>query len=211
MSAPARHVVILAHPAQDSFNAAIARTYAETVAAEGQEVVMRDLYALGFDPVLKDSERPGRPGFHLSDDVRDELALIRDADVFTIIYPIWFGMPPAILTGYVDRVLGAGVTSCEVQQRDGQGVMRGRWLLSITTSGARDVWLDEQGQIESLRTLMSRYLFNAFGMKRSEYLHIGGVVEGFNQRFVDQGLEDVRIRTRALCAALSREHAVPAA
>ena len=59
---PARHAVILAHPATTSFNALVARTYCEAVGRFGQEAVIRDLYALGFDPVLKDAERPtGRP------------------------------------------------------------------------------------------------------------------------------------------------------
>ncbi|MGN6121500.1 MAG: NAD(P)H-dependent oxidoreductase [Sphingomonas oligoaromativorans] len=200
-----RHVAIVAHPNPTSFNASVVQAYRETVLAAGQEVVIRDLYAMRFDPVLKDSERPGRPGFAVSEDVRSELELIRGADLYTIIHPIWFGMPPAILTGYVDRVIGAGVTAHEVQNRAGQGVLNGKRLFNITTSGAREVWLDEQGQIEALRNIMSLYLYHAFGMQRAECLHLGGVVEGYNPHFAAQSLDEVRDRTRRLCGVLADE------
>lgn len=91
-----RHLVVVGHPASDSFNHAIARAYCEAVEDCGQIAILRDLYALVFDPLLKASERPGRPGFELSQDVRDELELVRACRVVTLVYPIWFGMPPAV-------------------------------------------------------------------------------------------------------------------
>ncbi|RYD24610.1 MAG: flavodoxin family protein, partial [Lysobacteraceae bacterium] len=42
---PLRHVVILGHPAENSFNHAIADQYCTAVRACGQEAVLRDLYA----------------------------------------------------------------------------------------------------------------------------------------------------------------------
>jgi len=206
-----RHVVILAHPNPRSFNASVANIYSETVRSCGQDVIVRDLYALGFDPVLKDEERPHEHGITLSADVQKEIDVIRGADIYVLIYPIWFGMPPAMMKGYIDRVLGAGATAREIQNRSAEGVLNGRQMLSITTSGARDVWLDEQGQVESLRNLSTRYLFHAFGIKSCEHLHLGGIVEGFPKRFVDEKLQDVHERARKICATLSADrHAVSA-
>lgn len=76
---PPRHVVVLAHPDPQSFNATIANTDCHTVRVCGQEAILRDLYAIGFDPVLKGSERAGTQGFALSKDVQDELAAIDGA------------------------------------------------------------------------------------------------------------------------------------
>jgi NAD(P)H dehydrogenase (quinone) len=198
-------VVVLAHPDPESFNASVARTYCDTVRDCGQEVIVRDLYAMGFDPVLKDKERPHAGGITLSPDVQSEIDTIRGAEIYTLIYPIWFAMPPAMMKGYIDRVLGAGVTAREIQGRAGEGVLHGRHMLSITSSGTREVWLDEQGQLESLRSLTTRYLLNAFGMRSCEHLHIGGVVEGFSQRFGDQALYDVHERARKVCAMLAAQ------
>lgn len=202
---PARHVVILAHPDPQSFNAAVAHTYCEAVRECGQEAILRDLYAMKFDPVLKNEERPDRRAFEVAGDVRAELEAIKDCDVVAFIYPIWFGLPPAMMKGYVDRVIGAGVTPHQVQDRAGQGPLTARHMVTITTSGASDAWLDEQGQVESLRELSSRYLLRAFSMKSADYLHIGSIVEGLSQRFVDQHLFDVRERARKVCARLNME------
>lgn len=78
-------------------------------------------------------------------------------------------------------------------------------MVTITTSGAPDAWLDEQGQVESLRELSSRYLFRAFSMKSADYLHIGSIVEGLSQKFIDRYLFDVRERARKVCARLTME------
>ncbi len=53
-----KHAVIVAHPNPDSFTLAVARTYCEAVTAKGHEPLLRDLYAMDFDPRLKASEIP---------------------------------------------------------------------------------------------------------------------------------------------------------
>lgn len=207
-SHPPRHVVVIAHPDPHSFNALVAEAYCKTVRAHGQTVVVRDLYAMQFDPVLRSSERPGEDGFAISDDVAGELKIIRDGDVFVLIYPIWFGMPPAMMIGYVDRVLGAGVSAREVRDRAGLTPMKDRRMLSITSSGTSEIWLDEQAQVESLRNVFSRYLHHAFAMKACENLHFGHVYKGFPQNFIDQNISDVEERARRLCAVLEADSPV---
>jgi NAD(P)H dehydrogenase (quinone) len=194
-----RHIIILAHPDPVSFNGAIAELYCRTVRGLGHEAMLRDLYGTGFDPVLKSHERPDKAGFSISEDVRREIEIISDADVYVLIYPIWFGMPPAMLKGYIDRVIGSGVTPAEIQHREAQGVVRGKRLLSIITSGAREIWLDEQGQIDALKDVMSRYLCHAFGIQYADHLQFGGVVEGFSGDFIAQDLLDVEIRAKRIC------------
>ncbi|RYE40875.1 MAG: NAD(P)H dehydrogenase, partial [Hyphomicrobiales bacterium] len=155
---PIRHAVILTHPDQHSFNAAVAATYCDTVRKSGQEYVLRDLYRMRFDPVLKNEERPGNAGFRVSGDVQAELEALRGCAISTFIHPIWFGMPPAMMKGYVDRVIGSGVSADQIQAGQGEGLLSGAHLFCITTSGAHEAWLDEQGQRLALRELSSTYL-----------------------------------------------------
>jgi NAD(P)H dehydrogenase (quinone) len=137
--------------------------------------------------------------------------VIDGGDVFVLVYPIWFGMPVAMMKGYIDRVLGTGVTHGEFQHRAGQGVLTNKRMVSITRSGTREVWLDEQAQIESLKSVLSRYLFKAFGAKSVAHLQFGGITEGFAKRFVDQNLEDVKDRARKVCASVAAERHAEAA
>lgn len=208
---PARHAVILAHPSPGSFNALVARTYCEAVGRFGQEAVVRDLYALGFDPVLKDMERPGGGSAATAADVSEELAILEASDVVVLIYPIWFGAPPAVLKGYLDRVLGHGVTAQGLQDGDGNPILKGKPLVSITSSGASKFWLDRQHQLEALRTLFGSYLVHAFGMASFESLHLGETVDGLSQEFVDPLLGQVEDFAERVCAQTAKGSETPAA
>jgi NAD(P)H dehydrogenase (quinone) len=198
-----RHAVILAHPDADSFNAAAARAWCEVVEAQGHQAVRRDLYRLGFDPVLKSSEQPRPDRFAMSNDVAAELAAIAKADVFVLVYPIWFGAPPAILKGYIDRVLGAGFSYCAIRERSGHRFLGGKQLVSITTSGNSIQWLDEQGAWLSLRMVFSDYLAQSFSMAGSEHLHLSNIVENMTERHVKEELYRVSELAREVCGRLA--------
>jgi NAD(P)H dehydrogenase (quinone) len=199
------HVVIFAHPDPNSFNAAIAHAYCDAVRECGQDATVRDLYAMGFDPLLKNGERPDRRDITLTPEVRDELDALSGSDVIVLVYPVWFGMPPAMLVGYVDRVVGAGVTPQQVQQRAAKGALTAGHMVTITTSGAPEAWLHKEGQIQSLRELATLYLFRAFSMKSADYLHIGGIVEDLPQLMVDAHLAEVREKARMICGRIAVE------
>ena len=99
-----KHAVIACHPEHRSFTLSVAERYAKTVRGHGHEAVVRDLYRLRFNLVLRARERRGVP----APDVNREWGALGKPDVFVLVYPIWFGAPPAMLKGYIDRVFGAG-------------------------------------------------------------------------------------------------------
>lgn len=141
----ADHVVILCHPDPQSFNATIAPTYCDAVRARYRSCTIRDLYSLEFNPVLRTSKQPSSQIFVPSDDVAAELAFLKNADVIVFVYPIWFGTPPAMLKGYVERVMGAGFGHRQMRDAGVGPAVAGKHLVSITTSGNSIQWLDEQG------------------------------------------------------------------
>jgi len=193
------HIVVLCHPDDGSFNASIAKTYCAAVRELGHRALVRDLYAMGFEPVLKGAERPGA-NFRQFRDVTDELDIIGDAAVFVLVYPIWFGTPPAMLKGYVERVLGSGVVPKAVEERSVRGALAGKRMVSFTTSASSEIWLDEQGQVNGLRSCFDHYIEHAFGMLPSKHIHFGHIVEGLDARFARQLLTDVRLEAKAIVA-----------
>jgi NAD(P)H dehydrogenase (quinone) len=209
-AATPRHVVILCHPEQDSFNASIAATYGAAVREHGHEVIVRDLYAMGFHPVLKSSERPGS-GFKQFRDVEDELEVLRETDVFVLVYPIWFGGAPAMLKGYVERVLGSGVMPKAVYEHSAKGALAGKRMVSFTTSGLKEIWLDEMGQLESLIQGFDRYIEHAFAMLPSRHHHFGNISPAMDAAWAAEHLEDVKVQARAIADELDlKRTAVPA-
>lgn len=199
-NAAPRHAVILCHPDPDSFNAAVAARYCQIVRENGQIAVLRDLYHLDFDPVLQTSELHRGGNGVLKADVVAEMEAIGQADVFVLIYPIWFGTPPAMLKGYIERVFGAGFDERAVRERKRHGFMAGKHLLSLSSSGNSIQWLEEQGAWMSLRTVFDTYLANAFSMKSTEHIHFSDIVEGLKRSWVDQELQRVTEIARETCA-----------
>jgi NAD(P)H dehydrogenase (quinone) len=205
-SGPPKHVVILCHPEERSFNASVAQTYCETVREVGHEAVLRDLYRMNFDPVLKATEQPGRSDFKLENDIGQELDVIQGADAFVLVYPIWFGTPPAMMKGYVERVLGSGFSHRAVRARQYHPMLSGSRLMSFTSSGTTQQWLEEQGAWRSLRQLFDQYIAHAFSLERHEHVHFSAIVDGLKPRFVEEHLEDVRQQARKICADLPHHH-----
>ena len=202
---PLRHLVVLGHPSPDSFNGSVARTYCDTVRECGQEAVLRDLYALDFDPLLKADERPDKADFEPRPDVAAELDLIRGSAAVVLVYPIWFGMPPAIIKGYVDRVLGAGFAASDIKAGATNELLAGKRLVLISSSASSRPWLHERGMVESLRQAWDTYLTTIFSMAKGEHLHSDVIVGDMKERFVLQLLIDVAQLARRTCATLLSE------
>lgn len=116
-------MVVIAHPNKASFNHAIAMICSETLTDNGHEVIAHDLYEEQFNPILPFSEF--QRDAVLSEEIQRHCDEVARADGIIIIHPNWWGQPPAILKGWVDRVIRPGV-AYEFQEGDkGEGVPRG--------------------------------------------------------------------------------------
>jgi NAD(P)H dehydrogenase (quinone) len=186
-----KHAVILAHPSRNSFNAAVARAYAEAVKAFGDEVVFRDLYHLNFDPRLQALEMPWIKGYAPGDDVVIERSLLKDVKVFVFVYPLWFNAPPAMLKGYVDRVFGYGF-GYEASGGGSAPLLSGRCLASFTTSGAPDSWVEETGAVKSLRHAFDDHVGAMCGPAVLEHKHFGGITPRLTEDAARANLRAVR-------------------
>ncbi|MDO4557685.1 MAG: NAD(P)H-dependent oxidoreductase [Planctomycetia bacterium] len=101
-------LLVLGHPnPKDSFNRAVAQTVHETLCSLGHEVVFHDLYAEKFDPVMtyRETLRDGPVPRKIQPYVEEVLA----ADGYVFVHPNWWGGPPAILRGFLDRVFRSGL------------------------------------------------------------------------------------------------------
>lgn len=101
-------LIVLAHQKPEgSFCGALAHLAKETLTAAGYEVTLKDLYAEHFDPILTADEL-AEPMETLSGPIRADIQQVLDADFYVVIHPNWWGMPPAILKGWIDRAIRQG-------------------------------------------------------------------------------------------------------
>lgn len=128
--------IVLAHPDPKSFNHALATTVARRLSAAGHEVSLHDLYAEGFDPVLLAAEIP--EGASLPESLASHCREVAATDGIVVVHPNWWGQPPAILKGWVDRVMRPGIAYRFLDGDSGEGVPQGllkaRAALVLNTS-----------------------------------------------------------------------------
>lgn len=156
---------IYAHPQVDSFNARLFRD-GRTALANDYEIETTDLYAQRFDPVLsaQDLGEPlGRSGnvvdlmaeayaaSELPADVVEEQRKVAAADLLVFQFPLWWYGTPAILKGWIDRVLTNGFAYGPSDQetglplRYGEGPLQGRRALVLVTAGEDDRSIGSRG------------------------------------------------------------------
>ena len=122
--------VILAHPDPKSFNHAIAHTAVEALKENGHKVIFHDLYKEKFDPLLFATEIP--EDARLPAIIKKHCEEIAEANGIVIVHPNWWGQPPAILKGWVDRIIRPGIAYEFLEGDSGEGVPNG--LLKAKTT-----------------------------------------------------------------------------
>lgn len=163
--------VILAHPKPGSLNHALAAAAAAALERRGAVVLVHDLYAEGFDPRLAPEEVETTV---FSDDLAARHAAeIVQADRIVIVHPSWFFQAPAMLKGWVDRVLREGV-AFERGDEGFRGRLRAGRVLVVTTANAPRSY--EVGQLgDPLTTFWRDCVWLPTGVREVERLVIGPV------------------------------------
>ena len=139
-----RVVVVLAHPDPNSFNHAITATAVASLTSAGHEVTLLDLYAEEFRTAMSPAERRAydsdRP---LLDPMAERHAdIVKGAEAFVFVYPTWWSTMPAILKGWLERVMVPGVGFVFDDHRHvRRGLKRVRCVVGISTYGARRIYV----------------------------------------------------------------------
>jgi NAD(P)H dehydrogenase (quinone) len=105
-----RALVVHCHPRAGSFTAAVRDVVLDRLRAAGADVRLTDLYARGFDPGLSAAEHAGYADVPANRaPVAGDVADLAWCDTLIFVYPTWWYGLPALLKGWLDRVLLPGV------------------------------------------------------------------------------------------------------
>lgn len=129
--------VYLAHPRPGSFNHAVFDAVVRELRGRGSDVIAHDLCAEGFAPGLSADETETVRATSATADAQLALhrAEVATLDAMVFVHPNWWGMPPAVLTGWVQRVLAPGV-AYKLGTSDGEpeGLLKAGRALVLNTS-----------------------------------------------------------------------------
>lgn len=129
-----RVLIIFAHPSQQSYNFSILQQVIAGLGEKGHDIQVDDLYVQRFDPVMTEAElyRKQAP-----EDILQEQTKVIWADILFFIFPIWWWGPPAILKGWLERVLCLGFAFTYDIKRNGYiGTLQERKAVIISTGSS---------------------------------------------------------------------------
>lgn len=168
------HLVIFSHPNPKSFGKGIVDTIQKAAEEKGDSVRVRDLYSIGFDPILKPSDFEGFQSGNIPEDIKVEQEQVKWADIITFVYPVWWTGLPAMLKGYVDRVLSYGFGYENV---DGVlvGLLKGKKGMLFCTTGTPSDIYEENGMHNSMKQTTDQGIFNFCGIEVVNHAFFGAV------------------------------------
>ena len=148
--------IVLAHPEPRSYNANLADIARKSLEASGWTPTLSDLYQLSFDPCERAShyaapldktrfdvqaeQRHASNNASIPADVAAQIALLDQADLLILQYPMWWHMPPAMLKGWLDRVLLFGEVYSSKQRFEHGRFVGKRAILSVTVGTSQETY-----------------------------------------------------------------------
>jgi NAD(P)H dehydrogenase (quinone) len=187
----------IAHLNEGSFNEAILKTAVSALESKGHEVVIRDLYKLGFNPILSSEDLAALHGGNVPSDIAAEQEFIKKADLITFIYPVWWTGLPAIIKGYVDRAFSYYGFAYQYNESGGiDKLLSDKKGVIINTHGSPKEYYDGLGMTNSLKQTSGIYEF--VGIEVAEQLIFGGVNGYTDQAVLKQYLSEVSDKLASL-------------
>lgn len=139
-----------------------------------KEIQILDLYEENFNPLLVFNEQKTRRDMHTDVSLEKYRNQVIWADKLVFIYPIWWGRPPAMLMGYIDRLF---VSSFAYKYKKGlfpEGLLKGKSVVCVSTmKGPPHYPLLRLNNAHKI--LMKRALFNFVGIKKVKFFEFGNM------------------------------------
>jgi NAD(P)H dehydrogenase (quinone) len=148
--------IVLAHPESQSFNAHLAEVARRALEAQGWSVSLSDLYAMGFDPCERAEhyvarQRPERFDVQaeqrhasergtMPEAVAAEIGRLDRADLLILQYPMWWHLPPAMLKGWLDRVLIYGEVYTSKKRFENGRFVGKRAMIAVTVGTSAETY-----------------------------------------------------------------------
>lgn len=169
-----KHLIISAHPNPQSFNRALVEEVIKATRQAGGEAVVRDLYTLDFNPVLSWRELNASMEGIVPAEIKFEQKLITEADLITFIYPLWWMGFPAILKGYLDRVLSYGF-AYQNENNISVGLLGHKKIQQFISMGNSIEKYQQLGFDKALKSCLVDGLFNFCGITDIQHDIFGNI------------------------------------
>jgi NAD(P)H dehydrogenase (quinone) len=203
-------LIVLAHPEEHSFSAAMARTAAAALVAGGWTVDLDDLAREGFHAEASRDDLAVVPSDELvqlmyaqeaatattgySPAVADQIRRLQAADLLVTVFPFWWFAPPAQMKGWFDRVFANGVGYGHTPYDDGP--LKGKRALAAVAIGGDQEMYGPDGRSGDIHALLNPVQHGTFGYAAMDVLSPFLVFEADGHDDAYRAAELARLRER---------------
>lgn len=188
-----KHMIIYAHPSNDSYNHAVLETVKTALQTKGHTVVVHDLYQQKFDPILTTSDLVSYRQGGLHPDVAQAQAAVAQADALTFVFPVWWAAAPAILKGWLDRVFSYGFAYDSNPDGSIRQLLKGKKGAVVVTQGTPKAIYDQSGMAGSMRQVFEDGVFRFTGIEPTIHQVIGSVNGGESRKTLQTKLDELAL------------------
>lgn len=161
-------LVVVSHPRKDSLTFQVAQRFAQGLTDAGHGYEILDLHGIGFDPILREMDEPDytQENQVFSPEVETEMKRLKKHDAVAFVFPLWWWHLPAMLKGYVDRVMNNGFAY-------GANKLSHQQILWIALSGVTEEQMHKRNYGQSIANLLNVGIADYCGVSQSrvEYLY----------------------------------------
>ena len=158
-------LIILGHPDKKSFNHAIAQVCLSQIEKNGHSAYFHDLYAERFNPLHQIDNT--NLSLEVDEEIKTHCTHLAKCDGIIVIHPNWWGQPPAIVKGWLDRVLLPGLAYDFELNEKGEynpvGLLKAKVGIVLNTSNTPTVSEDDL-----LNSIWKNQVFKFCGVNKIE-------------------------------------------
>ncbi|NQX67767.1 NAD(P)H-dependent oxidoreductase [Paenibacillus alba] len=169
-------LIIYTHPNHQSLSFAFLQKVIQgsTENPEISEIKVLDLYEEGFDPILVFNKEKRRRDMHADPKLEKYRHQLLWAEKIVLIYPIWWGRPPAMLLGYIDHMFASDFAYRDKGGLLPEGLLKGRSVVCISSMKGPALyplfWLHNAHKV-----LMKKALFQYVGINKVKFFEFGNM------------------------------------
>lgn len=139
-----------------------------------EDVKVLNLYEEQFDPRLLFNKTKRRRDMHRDPELEKYRQLLIWADKLIFVYPIWWGRPPAMLMGFIDRMFASNFAYQDTGGLLPKGMLQGRSVVCVSTMKGPTYYL-QYWLYNAHRILMRKALFQYVGIKQVKFFEFGNM------------------------------------
>lgn len=174
--------IILAHPWHGSFNKVIMDTIVKQLINRKKEYQIIDLNKDNFDPVLREADLAlYSKGMSNDELVKKYQLMLKDSDELVFIFPIWWYNVPAILKGFIDKVMLKNYAYTEGKSGLKGSLTNIKTTTVITTSQA-PTWYIKYFAGNPIKSSFIKATLKGIGLKNVKWLNCDYTTSGTDKR-----------------------------